>query len=266
MSTNFVYSYFGTIGLKSDKAYTHINNTLGIKLNDNMDEYECAEYKINMDYDIVYVNWGKNGMTIIANILNKISDALDYSDVQWALYDDINVCDVNYDSNGNHIETIHYEFNNEQILFNSLSEEDRINKEKELNARVISCKSSGYIQQISVVIAYLTMYTNAVSEKKGIENRVPVIISMFNYLYNNLKVFQEKNNNATLDDKINRLLIGYIDKINDLKIQMENCQTEIDKNIMNRLKEVLHNCEVDIKNLLAIYYPYNVKKTLFLQK
>jgi hypothetical protein len=252
MTTNFVYSYVGSIGFENDRAYTRINKKLGINLNNNQDEYICDKYKISMDSDMVFVYWEKNGMSIIKDILNKISNALSYDDTQWDLYDNINECDVIYESNGNKIENIIYYFNNEQLMLNNLPEKDGLIKEKELNNRIISNKSSGYNQNISIVIVYLTLYTNTISETKGIKNRLPIIVNMFKYLYNNLKVFQEKNNSKILDDKINRLLISYIDKINNLKIQIDEYQKEIDENDMILLKEVLHTSNVGINNLLLI--------------
>ena len=47
MTTNFVYSYFGSIGFNNDKAYVRINKKLGINLNNNQDEYICDKYKIS---------------------------------------------------------------------------------------------------------------------------------------------------------------------------------------------------------------------------
>lgn len=252
MTRNFVYSYFGSIGFNNDRAYVRINKKLGIKLDDNQDEYICDKYKISMDCNIVFVHWEKNGMSIIKDILNKISNALDYSDTQWALYDEINDCDVNYESNGNKIENIIYYFNPEQLMLNNLAEEEGLIKEKELNDRVISCKSNGYNQKICIVLAYLTIYTNIINETKGIKNKFPIIINNFKYLYNNLKIFQEKNNDKILDDKIIRLLNSYIDKINTLIIEIDNYQKDIDKNDMILFKEVLNTSNVGINNLLLI--------------
>jgi hypothetical protein len=252
MTTNYVYSYFGSIGFNNDKAYVRINKKLGIRLNNNQDEYICDKYKISMDCSIVFVYWEKNGMTIIKDILNKISNALSYDDTQWALYDDINECDVNYESNGNKIENIIYYFNNEQLMLNNLPEEYSLIKEKELNNRVISCKNNGYNHEISIVIGYLTIYTNIIGETKGIKNKLPILINNFKYLYNNLKKFQQKNNNEILDDKIIKLLNSYIDRINTLKIEIDDYQKDIDENDMILFKEVLDTSNVGINNLLLI--------------
>ena len=209
--------------------------------------------KLVVDCNIIFVHWEKNGMSIIKDILNKISNALDYSDTQWALYDDINDCDVDYESNGNKIENIIYYFSPEQLMLNNLPEEDGLIKEKDLNNKVISYKSSGYNQKICIVLAYLTMYTNIANETKGIKNKFPIIINNFKYLYNNnLKIFQEKNNNKILDDKIIKLLNSYIDKINSLKIEIDNYQKDVDENDMILFKEVLNTSNIGINNLLLI--------------
>ena len=87
---------------------------------------------------------------------------------------------------------------------------------------------------------------------KGIKNKLPILINNFKYLYNNLKKFQQKNNNEILDDKIIKLLNSYIDRINTLKIEIDDYQKDIDENDMILFKEVLDNSNVGINNLLLI--------------
>jgi len=88
------YNYIATVGFECSNAYKLINRAMNIDLKTNYDEYECEDYQISLDNDMVFVYFKEPNKALIRRTMDTIAYALGEDEYCWDLRNQKKDCDV----------------------------------------------------------------------------------------------------------------------------------------------------------------------------
>ena len=88
------YNYIATVGFECSNAYNLINRAMNIDLKTNYDEYECEDYQISLDNDMVFVYFKEPNKALIRRTMDTIAYALGEDEYCWDLRNQKKDCDV----------------------------------------------------------------------------------------------------------------------------------------------------------------------------
>jgi len=88
------YNYIATVGFDCSNAYKLINRAMNIDLKTNYDEYECEDYQISLDNDMVFVYFKEPNKALIRRTMDTIAYALGEDEYCWDLRNQKKDCDV----------------------------------------------------------------------------------------------------------------------------------------------------------------------------
>lgn len=126
--SEFIYSASAVSNVKN--AYQFINKTLNINLKGNTDSYFGPEYRIVMDFDVVFVYFNELNKPFIREITEQLNEVLcsRRHDLNWAFNDDKNYCEFDpYNDNEDDDDT-----DNESMRGADITEEEAEEWFKEL--------------------------------------------------------------------------------------------------------------------------------------
>ena len=214
MAERFCYNashYFN-----NSNVYNLINEALNIQLKNNCDEYECNDYLITLETNMIYLYFKVPDMRFIRDTMKKITDAIGQDESGWDYEEDIldgrtvyldgrTVYDNEFDYNSD----IDYAVEeSEQWVYDR--EEKRINEEKRKQNLIFPIKEyKDYTTEQAEFLNSIAVLVNKFNFEETFTNRVKILIKHYQYLIANIEKFYTSISDKNINS-INKLINTYI--------------------------------------------------------
>ena len=212
MAERFCYNashYFN-----NSNVYNLINTALNIQLKNNCDEYECNDYLITLETNMIFLYFKVPDMRFIRDTMKKITDAMGQDESGWDYYEDnldetVYLDGTAYDNEFGSDNDIDYAVEeSEQWVYDR--EEERINEEKRKQNLICPIKEyKDYTIEQAQFLNSIAVIVNKFNFEETFTNRVKLLIKHYQHLIANIEKFYTSisDNNIT---SINKLINMYI--------------------------------------------------------
>ncbi len=249
------YRYQSSFGFECENAYKLLNRSLGYKLKNNTDEYNCEKYRLSLDYNLGFVYFKELDRTFIKDTMTKIVKALGDDKWYWDVRDEIEDCDIEYEeyvtseqedesSKSKDEEELLQELLQLAPILDNILEEAQNAYQEKYNKLI----SSGWNENVSEFIAVLTKDLYIISNTNPL-HKARHTKKYYAYIYENVKVILEEPNEKkkkVLANLLNRM----ISKTDELKRDLANTDKEYWVSMIDDFNIILNNADAEIKNTL----------------
>ena len=274
------YNYIATVGFECSNAYKLINRAMNIDLKTNYDEYECEDYQISLDNDMVFVYFKEPNKALIRRTMDTIAYALGEDEYCWDLRNQKKDCDVpeikveGEDEDGE-ISDIPdddcssccecCDISEEEALeiLAEYAEEERIEAEKEQKLNDLYKEkydkmiAAGWFTYHAEFIATCHKFLAIIEDSPRAKMKIIMVQSLYVYIEQNVKImafFDEPRYKEQRKQSIDRMLNQMSIKIVELKASATEHMTKgnITHITMENLFAVLNSADQKIQETLNI--------------
>ena len=213
MSERFCYNVSHYI--MDRNVYNLINTALNIKLKNNYDEYECNDYLITLETNMIFMYFKVPDMRFIRETMKKITDAIGQDESGWD-YDEDNLDETVYldgrtvyDNKFDYDNNIDYTIEeSEQWVYDR--EEERINEEKRKQNLIFPIKEyKDYTREQAQFLNSIAVLVNKFNLEETFNNRMKLLIKHYQHLIANIEKFYTSISDKNITS-INKLINMYI--------------------------------------------------------
>jgi hypothetical protein len=274
------YNYIATVGFECSNAYKLINRAMNIDLKTNYDEYECEDYQISLDNDMVFVYFKEPNKALIRRTMDTIAYALGEDEYCWDLRNQKKDCDVpeikveGEDEDGE-ISDIPdddcssccecCDISEEEALeiLAEYAEEERIEAEKEkkhndlYKEKYDKMIAAGWFTYHAEFLATCHKFLAIIEDSPRAKMKIIMVQSLYVYIEQNVKImafFDEPRYKEQRKQSIDRMLNQMSIKIVELKASATEHMTKgnITHITMENLFAVLNSADQKIQETLNI--------------
>jgi len=274
------YNYIATVGFECSNAYKLINRAMNIDLKTNYDEYECEDYQISLDNDMVFVYFKEPNKALIRRTMDTIAYALGEDEYFWDLRNQKKDCDVpeikveGEDEDGE-ISDIPdddcssccecCDISEEEALeiLAEYAEEERIEAEKEkkhndlYKEKYDKMIAAGWFTYHAEFLATCHKFLAIIEDSPRAKMKIIMVQSLYVYIEQNVKImafFDEPRYKEQRKQSIDRMLNQMSIKIVELKASATEHMTKgnITHITMENLFAVLNSADQKIQETLNI--------------
>jgi hypothetical protein len=187
-------------------VYNLINNALNIQLKNNCDEYECNDYLITLEINMIFIYFKVPDMRFIRDTMKKITDSMGQDESGWD-YEEDNLDEIVYN------DEIIFDINDkieesEQWVYDM--EEKRINEEKRKQNLIFPIKEyKDYTIEQAQFLNSIAVLVNKFNLEETLTNRVKLLIKHYQHLIANIEKFYTSISDKNITS-INKLINMYI--------------------------------------------------------
>ena len=218
MAERFCYNashYFN-----NSNVYNLINTALNIQLKNNCDQYECNDYLITLETNMIFLYFKVPDMRFIRDTMKKITDAIGQDESGWD-YEEDNLDGTVYLDGSVYLDGTLYD--NELGIDNDIDyaleeseqwvydrEEKRINEEKRKQNLICPIKEyKDYTIEQAQFLNSIAVIVNKFNFEETFTNRVKLLIKHYQHLIANIEKFYASISNKNINS-INKLINTYI--------------------------------------------------------
>ena len=274
------YNYIATVGFECSNAYKLINRAMNIDLKTNYDEYECEDYQISLDNDMVFVYFKEPNKALIRRTMDTIAYALGEDEYCWDLRNQKKDCDVpeikveGEDEDGE-ISDIPdddcssccecCDISEEEALeiLAEYAEEERIEAEKEkkhndlYKEKYDKMIAAGWFTYHAEFLATCHKFLAIIEDSPRAKMKIIMVQSLYVYIEQNVKImafFDEPRYKEQRKQSIDRMLNQMSIKIVELKASATEHMTKgnITHITMENLFAVLNSADQKIQETLNV--------------
>lgn len=276
--------YIATIGFECANAYKLINRAMNIKLENNTDEYNCEDFQMSLDNDIVCVYFNELNKTFIRRTMDTIAYALGFDNYDWDLatvregFDVLEEDEDELDGDGERSVIPHddcssccecCDVSEDEALeiIAEYAEEERLEAEKEqkyndlYKGKYDKMIADGWFADQAEFLATTHKFLAIIEDTPRAHMKIIHVRSLYVYIEQNVYVMSFSTNEAR-KQSIERMLNQMSTKIVELKASaiqhME--KGNISSTTMENLFEVLDSAYQKIKETLNVLNGLEVKE------
>jgi len=273
------YNYIATVGFECSNAYKLINRAMNIDLKTNYDEYECEDYQISLDNDMVFVYFKEPNKALIRRTMDTIAYALGEDEYCWDLRNQKKDCDVpeikvegeedsecsviSHDDCSSCCECCDISEEEALEILAEYAEEERIEAEKEkkhndlYKEKYDKMIAAGWFTYHAEFLATCHKFLAIIEDSPRAKMKIIMVQSLYVYIEQNVKImafFDEPRYKEQRKQSIDRMLNQMSIKIVELKASATEHMTKgnITHITMENLFAVLNSADQKIQETLNI--------------
>ena len=273
------YNYIATVGFECSNAYKLINRAMNIDLKTNYDEYECEDYQISLDNDMVFAYFKEPNKALIRRTMDTIAYALGEDEYCWDLRNQKKDCDVPEikvegededeldgemsvipdDDCSSCCECCDISEDEALEILAEYAEEERLEAEKEqkhndlYKEKYDKMIASGWFDHQAEFLDTVHKFLAIIEDSPRAKMKIIMVQSLYVYIEQNVKIMSSSTSEAR-KQSINRMLNQMSSKIVELKASVTEhmAKGNITHITMENLFAVLNSADEKIKETLNI--------------